>query len=309
VSRITAMAQTTKVSKVPRHSSKANSPLTVMYVEVNDTNFANAGCYNLTTGAPLFDIAIIFAANINFNTQERRAYLHFNNNVTAVLSDVEKYIRPLQRKGTKVLLSILGNHEGAGICNFQDVASARDFAQQLADACEEYGLDGIDFDDEYADYGNTGTGQPNAFSFMYLLRELRQIMPDKIISFYYYGPATSRLRYEDLIAGDFLDYSWNAMYGTYQPPNVPNLDRSQLGPAAIWVTNTSSNTARNYAISTVNDGYGVYLCYGLPNNALFSYMSVISEALYGVPTAQVDGCLQTWPPGQVRTKCPCCKQQ
>lgn len=108
-----------------------------------------------------------------------------------------------------------------GICNFTTVESARDFATQLAFAVNDYGLDGIDFDDEYADYGNNNTGQPNDSSFIYLLRELRSLIPTKIISFYYYGPATSRLTYDGMVAGDFLDYSWNAMYGTYSPPNVP----------------------------------------------------------------------------------------
>jgi hypothetical protein len=41
-------------------------------------------------------------------------------------------------------------------------------------------------------------------------------MPDKIITFYYYGPASQRLSYDDLIAGSFLDYSYNAIYGSYR---------------------------------------------------------------------------------------------
>jgi chitinase len=58
----------------------------------------------------------------------------------------------------KVVLTILGNHQGAGICNFPTREAARDFAQQLANTVNTYGLDGIDFDDEYSEYGKNGTG-------------------------------------------------------------------------------------------------------------------------------------------------------
>lgn len=285
-------------TRIIRKSSRKDGPLTVMYVEVNNTNFLNTGCYTLsTTGEPLFDIGIIFAANINYDVANRRAILHLNNNVTTVLTNVDTYVRPLQAQGIKVLLSILGNHQGAGICNFPDAVAARDFAIQLNDAVRLFGLDGIDFDDEYAEYGQNGTGQPNPFSFMYLLRELRALMPDKIISFYFYGPAASRLSYEGLVAADFVDYSWNAIYGSWSPPNVPGLDRSQLGPAAVDVTGTSSGTAQNLATRTVDEGYGIYLCYDLPNNDINTYLSGISTRLYGDEgTSLTGGCLKPWPP-------------
>ena len=277
--------------------ARKNNPLGVMYVEVNDANFLNVGCYSLENGGePLFDVAIIFAANINYDVQAQRAVLYNNPNVTTVLEGRETYIRPLQEKGIKVLLSILGNHEGAGVCNFPNQEAARDFAQQLSDAVAQYGLDGIDFDDEYADYGNNGTGQPNDTSFLYLLRELRQLMPDKLITFYYYGPATGRLSYDGMIAGDYLDYSWNAMYGTWSPPNVPGLDKSQLGPAAVNVSSTGEGTAESLAEQTVNEGYGVYLYYALPNTSLESYLSGISSQLYGRGTDLTAGCLRPWPP-------------
>jgi hypothetical protein len=93
---------------------RKTGPLAVMYVEVNDANFLNSGCYSLTTGEPLFDIAIIFAANINYDVQSRRAVLSLNQNVSEVCLNASTYIRPLQEKGIKVLLSILGNHQGAG---------------------------------------------------------------------------------------------------------------------------------------------------------------------------------------------------
>jgi len=284
----------TPVNPVGFHN-KANSPISTLYIEVNNANFINAGCYNVqSTGQPLFDIAIIFAANINFDTNQRKAVLYFNPNVATVLEGVNTYVRPLQAKGIKVLLSILGNHQGAGICNFENVAAARDFAIQLSAAVQLYGLDGIDFDDEYAGYGNNGLPQPNANSFLWLIRELRTLIPDKIISFYYYGPAASRLQSGDLYAGDFLDYSWNAMYGTYSVPNVPRMDNSKKGPAAVWVGRSGSGASM--AERTVSDGYGVYLFYDLPNSDSNSYLSPISTGLYRSGSTLVGNCLRSWPP-------------
>ncbi|WFR68507.1 glycosyl hydrolase family 18 protein [Curtobacterium flaccumfaciens] len=100
-------------------------------------------------------MAIIFAANINWNGS--KAVLYNNDKVQATLDAAATQIRPLQAKGIKVSLSILGNHQGAGIANFPTQAAAQDFASQVTATVTKYGLDGVDLDDEYADYGTNGT--------------------------------------------------------------------------------------------------------------------------------------------------------
>lgn len=152
-------------------------PTSVAYVEVNNNSMLNVGKYALANGGGnVFDVAVIFAANINYNTGTKAATLYFNENVQRVLDNAATQIRPLQQKGIKVVLSVLGNHQGAGFANFPSQQAASTFAKQLSDTVTKYGLDGIDFDDEYADYGNNGTGQPNASSFVYLVSALRANM-------------------------------------------------------------------------------------------------------------------------------------
>lgn len=266
-----------KVETVTKAGGKS-----VCYVEVNSNSLLNTGKYTLTTGGQqLFDIAIIFAANINYNTSTGKAVLYNNPNVTNVLVNKNTQIVPLQNKGMKVLLSILGNHQGAGFCNFTSRAAAKAFAQQLADTTNYYGLDGIDFDDEYADYGNNGLPQPNDSSFIMLLDELRKLIPTKIISFYYYGPASSRLSWGGKKAGDFVNYSWNAIYGTYSVPNVAGLPKSNLAPAAVDIMSTGQSTANSLATQTKNNGYGVYLWYNLTSTDKHVYFSGVSNILYG----------------------------
>lgn len=272
-----------------------NGPLSVMYVEVNGSNILNVGSYSLEdSGAPFFDIAIIFAANINYDVANQRAVFHANENVQAVLDGRDTFVQPLQDRGIKVLLSILGNHQGAGIANFPDRAAARDFAEQLAEVIDTYGLDGIDFDDEYAKYGENGTGQPNSSSFIMLLQELRDLMPDKIISYYYYGPTTAYLEWNGNQAGEYLDYSWNAMYSTYSAPNVPGLTGAEESAAAVHINQTPSSTAVNFATRTINDGYGLYLMYDMRQSDYTSYLSGISNQLYGEGT-ELTGQLYPWP--------------
>lgn len=292
---LTPTAKTnTASSKLGTNAIGVSGPKGVCYVEVNNNDILNVGNYTLSTGEQLFDIGIIFAANINYNTTTQKAELFFNPQVTAVLNNAATKIQPLQAKGIKVMLSILGNHQGAGISNFPSQQAAQDFAQLLANAVTTYGLDGIDFDDEYADYGTNNTGQPNSSSFVYLVTALRQLMPNKLISFYFIGPAASNLSYNGVTVGSKIDYSWQAYYGSYGAPNVPGLAKSNLGPAAIDIQSTDASTAASLATQTVSDGYGIYLYYNLPNADSHTYLSNVSNALYGKAT--VFGSGGTTPP-------------
>src|ERR1044072_6791217 len=100
-------------------------PISVAYVEVNSNSMLNVGKYTLAQGGGnVFDIGVIFAANINYDTSTKSAYLYFNPNVQNVLNNVSTQVRPLQAKGIKVMLSILGNHQGAGFANFPSQQAA-----------------------------------------------------------------------------------------------------------------------------------------------------------------------------------------
>ncbi|GAA1714344.1 endo-beta-N-acetylglucosaminidase family protein [Kribbella yunnanensis] len=287
---LTAIAAGTAVAATGTATATAacravKKPTTVAYIEVNDHSMLSAGKYKLANdGRQVIDIAVIFAANINYNTTTKKAYLHFNTQVTNVLNNVATQVRPLQAKGIKVTLSILGNHEGAGFANFPNKAAAEAFAQELADAVARYGLDGIDFDDEYVEYGKNGTGQPNADSFIWLVQALRAKMPaGKLITLYDIGPASDRLTSG---AGDIrntFDYAWQPYYGSWGVPSGPT-DKSRLSPAAVSYTATSQTRAAELAAQTVREGYGVFLTYNLTEANTASYMSAFTQKLYGKNT-------------------------
>src|SRR5579859_7390081 len=270
--RAEAITPAAAATRAKTAAAAKSGPITTAYVEVNNDSIASVGKYALASnGANVFDIAIIFAANIDYDGTS--AQLYFNPQVQAVLDNAATQIAPLQAKGIKVLLSILGNHQGAGFANFPDQQSAAAFAGQLANAVNTYGLDGIDFDDEYADYGVNGTPQPNAWSFPYLVQALRNDLPNKIISLYFIGPSSSSLSYNGIVVGDLIDYSWNPYYGTWGVPNVPGLTKAQLAPAAIDIQSTDSSTAASLAQQTVSNGYGAYNTYNLPDTDVSQYIS------------------------------------
>ncbi|MFS8202297.1 endo-beta-N-acetylglucosaminidase H [Streptomyces sp. CWNU-52B] len=256
-------------------------PTSVAYVEVNNNSMLNVGKYTLANGGDnVFDVAVIFAANINYDTGTKTAQLYFNENVQRVLDNAATEIRPLQQKGIKVVLSVLGNHQGAGFANFPSEQAASGFAKQLSDTVAEYGLDGIDFDDEYAEYGNNGTGQPNASSFVQLVTALRANMPNKIISLYNIGPAASRLSYGGVDVSSKFDYAWNPYYGSWQVPGIA-LPKAQLSPAAVEIGRTSQSVVTSLARRTVSEGYGVYLTYNLDGADRSADVSAFTRELYG----------------------------
>jgi len=256
-----------------------SGPTSIAYVEVNNDQLANVGRYQLANGANAFDVAIIFAANINWNGS--KAVLYNNDKVQATLDDAATQIKPLQAKGIKVSLSILGNHQGAGIANFPTQAAAQDFAAQVAATVTKYGLDGVDLDDEYADYGTNGTPQPNQQSIGWLITALRAQMPSKLLSFYNIGPAASSLSSSSSTIGSKLNYAWNPYYGTYSAPSIPGLGKSALSPAAVDIQNTAQSTAVSLASRTVADGYGVFMTYNLPGGDESAYVSAMTQKLYG----------------------------
>ncbi|WP_412168543.1 endo-beta-N-acetylglucosaminidase H [Curtobacterium flaccumfaciens pv. flaccumfaciens] len=254
-------------------------PTSIAYVEVNNDELANVGRYTLENGANAFDVAIIFAANINY--EDGKAVLYNNENVQRTLDQAATQIRPLQAKGIKVTLSVLGNHQGAGLANFPTKAAARDFAAQVSATVKKYGLDGVDLDDEYSDYGVNGTPQPNQQSIGWLISALRADMPGKIISFYDIGPSSDALKTASPSIGGKLDYAWNPYYGTYTAPTIPGLPKSKVSAAAVDIQNTPQATAVSLAQRTKDDGYGVFMTYNLPGGDESSYVSSFTKVLYG----------------------------
>lgn len=230
----------------------AKTPKLTTYIETNDINPLNMGEYYFCGTDPkdyVVDHVILFASNIRGTVST--VELYHNPNQTYILNHASTLIKPLQDKGIKVLLGLLGDHTGVGFANLTS-AQKNSFAQQVADCVETYGLDGVDFDDEYAEYGRiSGTPSPSGANFSALIQALRENekMSGKLITAFRYGYATSF----NQTALNALDYMWpNFDYDVSAPSGFPN---SKWASMSIQYTQGYPSC---YDIEYAAENYGDY---------------------------------------------------
>lgn len=275
--------------------------LTHCFVEVNDENILNMGEYTMKKdGKPFFDIVSIFAANINVDSKTGRVHVFCNDQVSFLLKNADKFIRPLQAKGIKVNLTILGNHDEAGMGNLSKEAAA-DLALELKAYMDIYGLDGVDFDDEYSDYKDEpspGFLPRSRENFARLIYECRQQMPDKLLGIYEYSSKfidSPTGTVEGKTVGELVDYMTYGFYqnqadymrsGKGREVNFEGLPKSKYCPTPLKI-NEELNGGWNYFnpsyIQDMKDsGYGLQMFYN-PKPRQYSYdrfFSAVSEILF-----------------------------
>lgn len=250
----TSDTQTTRV-----HGDK--TPKIMVYIETNDTNPLNAGDYLLPDGEPLLDMVEFFAANIHKRKvglfDEPTLYL---NPELAPLLEPDpadptatgwyKYVKPLQAKGIKVLVTVIGDWQGIGLATMNSQQTTQ-FARILAHAVERYGLDGIGFSDHYsnASYSiQTSYGE--------IITKLRALMPPgKLITINDWG-YTSTI---DSAARACIDYAyhgnWSASFFVSQPG--VGMDKSRWAPLAVNLGNINMiNVLRSNSSKTAQLGFG-----------------------------------------------------
>ena len=88
------------------------------------------------------NIVNLRTVQVGYDAAAGRALLDLGTDMTYVLSQSTKYIRPLQEHGRKVCISIEGGGKGLGFCNLTD-AQIEDFAAQVKTVIEQYELDGV----------------------------------------------------------------------------------------------------------------------------------------------------------------------
>ena len=247
------------------------TPKMVVYVETNDTNPLNAGDYVLSDGSAFVDIVELFASNL----QKREVngviqpVLKLNDKLTRVLepdpsapttTGYHKYVKPLQQKGIKVLLTVLGNWDGISVASMNDTQTTQ-FAKILAHAVEKYGLDGIGFDDEYADYSTPLISG----SFGDIITKLRNLMPaGKLITvFQYNNVGSSQI---DATAGAQIDYAYTN-FGYNTSIGISGVTKERYAPLSINLGYTYNSlqilSYRTYTTNLTNAGYGAIMHFNL----------------------------------------------
>ena len=238
-------------------------------MEINDTNPLNNLCYTLKgSGKYLVDCLVLFSANINYNAETGRVYVFNNPNVQAILDGADKYLRPLQDRGMKVVLSILGNHDRASVANLSP-AAAKEFAKELKAICDAYNLDGIFWDDEYSapmSPAPAGFVNPSIEAWSNLAWEFKQLCPDRWNIAYVYNLTRSAVSINGDQPGAFIDY---ALHDYRQASDLsaafPGMPKSNMGMSSQelnlgrWATDADLPNLRN-------NGYGSHMIFALDPN-------------------------------------------
>ena len=271
----------------PQTRAYGDTPVVAMYVETNDVNPLNAGDYELTDGTPFVGIVELFASNIEKTVVNgvTQPTLKLNDKMTRVLepdpnapatTGYHKYVKPLQDKGIKVLLTVLGNWQDMGVANMNDTQTTQ-FAQIVAYVVNRYNLDGVGFDDEYAGYTST-----NNTSCSQIIKKVRNLLPNKIITVFDWGN-TDTLDAEALA---MIDYAYHGFFGT-SFISSGLVDKSRWSPMSLnlgYNYNTYLSTIYNNALRAKNEGYGALMCFNLRRTSDVNSTNVfitMASAMYG----------------------------
>lgn len=277
------------MSKIP-DADKSSGIKIISCMEVNDTNPLNNLCFTLKdSGKPLIDIVILFSGNINYNNETGRVYNYNNPNVQHILDNRERYLKPLQDRGIKVVLGILGNHDRSGVANLSKT-TAQEFAKEMKAVSEAYKLDGFFFDDEYSKYESPvppGFVSPSNDAAARLFYEAKKIMPDKLMCAYVYGRTNSFPKPVDGVnAGEFVDW------GIHDYGGSSDLSNSYPGLAKSGMALYSQEFARGYFTTETSlrnmrtNGYGGHMIFAMdPFRANFTSrqlpaMQLIAKTLF-----------------------------
>lgn len=272
----------------------------IVYVEVNNESPLNAGEY-MMGDHPFFDIVSIFAANINLD-KDGAPYISCNEQTKYVLQNADKIIRPLQEKGIRVHLSILGNHDDAGMRSLTE-EGARTFAKELKAYADIYGLDGFDFDDEYSSYAGDDAAEKykgtssavvssltectpeNYTRFLQICREVMPKEEDGLTFGIYWYTETDHPKGDEV--EDLIDYAVYGSYGRFQTYSGQDIAKELQAPYAITLVGEDNGAPAQVSINNSyldevkNTGYKYFAFYNLKAKRRYmTYFNKVANRLW-----------------------------
>lgn len=260
-------------------------PKGFLYFEVNDANPLNALSFQLENGKYLWDVVVLFSANINYNPSTGRPFLNCNPNVQFLLDNNEQFLQPLRKRGIKVLLCVLGNHDQAGVAQLSQTG-ARDFARELAEVCRAYNLDGVNFDDEYSttpDLSNPAFAPRSTQAGARLCYETKKAMPEKLVTVYDYGRMYGVSTVDGVDVDEWVDMAI-ADYGATTSPLGAMSWKKCSGASMEFNRGHGTNLTPGRAQTILEKGWGWFMGFALDPRSNFdsAYNRMNGcETLYG----------------------------
>ena len=255
-----------------------------VFFEVNSTNPLNTLCFEMENGKLVWDVIVLFAANINYDAASGRPRVQNNPNVQYLLDNNEIFLQPLRKRGVKVLLGLLGNHDFTGLAQLSK-QGAKDFAREIAQYCKAYNLDGVNYDDEYSlypDLSNPALTQPSQQAAARLCYETKMAMPDKLVTVFAYGQMYGVSSVDGVDIKDWMDIVV-PNYGSSARPIGGLTYKECAGLAAEYNLGGGGSLYPSSAQSLMRNGYGWHMGFDLKPtvfNSAFNRLSGV-ETLYG----------------------------
>lgn len=275
-------------------------PKGFLFFEVNDVNPLNALAFELENGKLLWDVICLFSGNINHHSERNAPYLKCNPQVQFLLDNNETYLQPLRKRGMKVLMGVLGNHDQAGVAQLSAIG-ARVFAEELANVCEVYKLDGVCFDDEYSngpDLSNPCYASHSTAAAARLCFETKMRMPDKLVtafSYSYFSIGSFPTEFDGVPISKWVDIA----VGNYGSPVSPRGDMTNQQCSQISMEfnlGGGGNLTASVAQSMLSSGKGWFMGFApdpVKNTSgyvdknhwrdIFNRLNGGPETLYGSP--------------------------
>lgn len=235
------------------------------------------------SGKPLFDIIVLFSGSFEFKAETKSVGININKEMSHILNNHDKYIKPLQDMGMKVTLGFC-NNEFVG-CGTMEPETCRQFARELKNFCDHYGLDGVFFDDEY---GHPGTELPgfsqrsttaNASRLCY---EVKKAMPDRLVMTFLWSTMSYLNAVDGLKPGEFVDYFLPNYYSA--PSARGGATMAQMGARSQELTSYQWYATDYGDLAVINErGYGATM--------VFSMGPYHEERRSGLPWATQRKCL------------------
>lgn len=255
-----------------------------LFFEVNGTNPLNTFSFELENGKLLWDVIVLFAANINYDSDAGRPFVKCNPNVQYLLDNNEIFLQPLRKRGVKVLLGLLGNHDMAGLAQLSE-QGAKDFAREVAQYCKAYNLDGINYDDEYStspDLSNPAFTNKSSAAAARLCYETKKAMPDKLVTVFDYGYMYGTTNVDGVDADEWIDIVV-PNYGSKAYPIGNMTYKKCAGLAAEFSLGIGSSLTTSSAQTLIKEGYGWFMGFAPSPDNYSSIFSRLSGAytLYG----------------------------
>ncbi len=277
VKDLTGMPDATKYV-LDANGNEVPAVRTMMCMEVNDMNPLECSSYSLkNSGKTYYDAIMLFAANINYNEETGRVYVSLNENVSAILANRDHYLQPLQDRGMKVYLSILGNDDRANVNNLAD-ETARYYAQEIKALCDVYKLDGVFYNSEYGSPispAPQGFVTPSNAAAARLFYEVKKLQPERDNIIYTYD-FSSLPSVDGAEPGEFMDFIWTNYGGSYiNESGFPGVPRFNMG---IYSWEFSQGRTSGNLSTMRSQGYGLHVHFG--NQMRQSAMQSSARLLY-----------------------------